>query len=99
MSQDPVQQPALPLPLRPIGSPGSSIPRGGGRPPGHRHRRWGPWEAAFHRHRVRLTLKTISLAGAAQWTECWPMNQRSPVQFPDRVPMPGLRARSPMGGA
>ena len=37
-----------------------------------------------------------TLAGVAQWTECWPANQRVVASIPALIP--GLGARSPVGG-
>ena len=38
------------------------------------------------------------LACVAQWTECWPVNQRVAGLIPSLGHMPGLQARSPVGG-
>ena len=35
----------------------------------------------------------------AQWIECWPVNQRVNGSIPNLGHMPGLQARSPVGGA
>ena len=37
-----------------------------------------------------------ALAGAAQWTECGPVNQRVSRSIPSLGHMPGLQARSPV---
>ena len=43
-------------------------------------------------------LKKQHLAGVAQWTECRPANKRVAGLIPSLELMPGLRARSPVGG-
>ena len=40
-----------------------------------------------------------ALAGVAQWVECWLVNQRVAYSIPSQEHKPGLRARSPTGGA
>ena len=40
-----------------------------------------------------------ALAGVAQWIECRPANQRVTGSIPSLGYMPGLWARSPVGGA
>ena len=40
-----------------------------------------------------------AVAGVAQWIECGPVNQRVGVLIPSLGHMPGLPARSPVGGA
>ena len=45
-----------------------------------------------------LRRATGSLAGVTQWTECRPVNQRVAGLIPSLGNMPGLRARSPVGG-
>ena len=40
-----------------------------------------------------------ALAGVARWIECQPANQRVIGSIPSLGHMPGLRARSPLGGA
>ena len=39
----------------------------------------------------------IGLAGVAQWTECWPATKGSLARFQSGH-MPGLQARSTVGG-
>ena len=39
-----------------------------------------------------------SLAGVAQWIEHWPADQRVTSSIPSPEHMPGLQARSPVGG-
>ena len=41
----------------------------------------------------------LALVGVAQWTECWPAKQRVSSLIPSLGHMPGLWARSPVGGA
>ena len=45
------------------------------------------------------TVCDLALAGEAQWIECQPENQRVAGSIPRSVHMPGLWARSPVGGA
>ena len=40
----------------------------------------------------------MALAGVAQWIEHWPENQRVASLIPSLEHMPGLQARSPVGG-
>ena len=40
----------------------------------------------------------LTLAGVAQWIECRPANQRVASSIPSLGHMPGLWARSPVGG-
>ena len=40
-----------------------------------------------------------ALAGVAQWIDCQPSNQRAASSIPSLGHMPGLQARSPVGGA
>ena len=40
-----------------------------------------------------------ALAGVAQWIEHWPVKQRVTVSIPSLVHMPGLWARTMVGGA
>ena len=39
-----------------------------------------------------------ALAGVAQWIECRPVNQKVAGSIPSLVHIPGLLARSPVGG-
>ena len=39
------------------------------------------------------------LIGVAQWTECWSVNQRVTGSIASLGHVPGLQARSPVGGA
>ena len=41
----------------------------------------------------------FALAGVAQWIECQPVNQKVTGSIPSLGHMPGLQARSPVGGA
>ena len=43
-------------------------------------------------------LKKSGLAGVAQWIELWPLNQKVTGSIPSVGHMPGLQARSPVGG-
>ena len=45
-----------------------------------------------------LKIFIVALAGVAQWIECWPVNQRVAGLIPSLGKMPGLWARSPVGG-
>ena len=40
-----------------------------------------------------------ALAGVTQWIDCWHANQRVTGSIPSLGHMPGLQARSPVGGA
>ena len=48
---------------------------------------------------VPKNLSIQALAGVAQWTECRPTNQSVTGWIPSLGHMPGLQARSPVGGA
>ena len=48
---------------------------------------------------VKVKKMYIALAGVAQWIECWPVTQRVASSIPSLGHMPGLWARSPVGGA
>ena len=43
--------------------------------------------------------QNTALAGVAQWIECWPENQRVSGSISSLGHMPGLKPRSPLGGA
>ena len=45
-----------------------------------------------------LNSQAKALAGVAHWTECQPVNQRVAGSVPMSGYMPGLWARSPVGG-
>ena len=53
---------------------------------------------AGERERQTLLQVLPALAGVAQWTECQPANQRVAGSIPSQGHMPGLQARSPVGG-
>ena len=42
--------------------------------------------------------RTMVLAGVAQWIEWWSANERVAGSIPSLGHMPGLQARSPVGG-
>ena len=45
-----------------------------------------------------LLFKIIALAGVAQWIEQWTAKQKVAGSIPSQQHMPGLWARSPVGG-
>ena len=47
---------------------------------------------------IILNINGLALAIVAQWIECWPVNQRVASSILSLGRMPGLRARSPVGG-
>ena len=48
---------------------------------------------------MHIIKHTLALAGVAQWIECQPVNQRVTGSIPNLGHMPGLQARSTVGGA
>ena len=46
-----------------------------------------------------LNNNILALAGMAQWIEHWPVNEKVTSSIPSLGHMPGLWARSPVGGA
>ena len=47
---------------------------------------------------IILNINGLALAIVAQWIECWPVNQRVASSILSLGRMPGLWARSPVGG-
>ena len=55
-------------------------------------------KATYRFNAIPIKIPMTALAGVAQWIECGLQTKWLPVQFPVRH-MPGLLARSPVGGA
>ena len=49
-------------------------------------------------HSKIYTHQKCALVGVAQWVECQPVNQRVASPIPYQEHMPGLWAKSPVGG-
>ena len=47
---------------------------------------------------ISLKCKDGALTGMAQWVGCHPANQKFISSIPESEHMPGLQARSPVGG-